>query len=77
MTHSLDLLFYTQEELPGPPLAQIYVKTRSKDRKGHILITPRCFSLREVEAELDRLKDELESIRKKAKRKFANIDKQQ
>ncbi len=74
MTFSLGLLFraHSKEELPGPPLAQIYVKNKTED----MFITSNCFSLKEIEAEIDRLKNELESIGRKAKRKFANIKKQ-
>jgi Fe-S-cluster containining protein len=77
MTHSLDLLFLKplKGQLPGPPLAQIYIKTYTRDKKGYISITPHCVSLREVEGEINRLKEELEIIRKKAKQKFANADK--
>lgn len=76
MTYSLDLLFLkpSKGELPGPPLAQIYVKTHTSDEKGYIFITPHCVSLREVEGEIGRLKEELEIIRKKAKQKFAKAD---
>lgn len=73
MTYSLDLLFSKplKGQLLGPPLAQIYVKTHTGDEKGHILITPHCFSLREFEEQIDRLKEELETIRKKAREQFA------
>ena len=77
MTHSLDLLFLKplKGQLPGPPLAQICIKTYTCDKKGYIPITPQCVSLREVEREISRLKEELEIIRKKAKQKFAKAGK--
>ena len=76
MTYSLDLMFRkpSKGDLPDPSIAQVYVKTHSSDEKGHIFITPHCVSLREVEKQLERLKEELEIIRKKAKQKFAKKD---
>jgi hypothetical protein len=77
MTLSLDLYFVKpgKTDLPGPPLAQIYVKSHTSNEKGYIFITPRCVSLREVEGQIGCLKKELEIIRKKAKQKFVKIDK--
>jgi hypothetical protein len=73
MTYSLDLLFRepSKGELPGPSIAQIYVKTHTSDEKGHIFITPHCVSMREFEEQIDRLKKELETLRKKANQKFS------
>ena len=77
MTSSFDLLFLkrTKGMLAGPPLAKIFIKPYPSDinreyEGNHIFITRRCDSLMEVEEEIDRLKKELEIIRKKAKRKF-------
>jgi hypothetical protein len=77
MTYLLDLLFRkpSKGQLAGPPIAQIYVKIHGRDEEGHVLVTPRCVSLKEIEEEIDRLKKELEVIRKKAKRNFAEADK--
>ena len=71
-TYSLDLQFLDpkKEEMPGAPIAQIYVKTYSRDVKGVIYISPRCVTLREIENECDRLIKEITSIRKKAVQKF-------
>jgi len=76
MTYSLDLIFHkpSKGEHRGPGMAQIYIKSHSSDKKGHIFITPSCVSLREFEEQIDRLKEELEIIRKKAKQKFAKKD---
>lgn len=75
MSHSLDLLFLKplKEKLSVTPLANIYVKTNTRDKKGRIVITRNCLSLREIEAEADRLITELKDIKKKAKQKFANL----
>jgi len=76
MTYSLDLQFYkpSKGEILSPPIAKIYVKTHTLDEKGHIFITPVCVSLIEIEDQINRLKEELEIIRKKAKQKFAKKD---
>jgi len=74
MTHSLDLYFVKPEkEFPGPPQANVYVKTHSRDEGGPILITPNCVSLAEFEYEIKRLQNELDDILKKAKRNFATV----
>jgi hypothetical protein len=72
MTYSLELMFYEplKEGIAHNPIAQIYVKTHSQDEKGRVLITPHCVSLMELDHEIDRLKEELDQIRIKAKRKF-------
>lgn len=77
MTHSLDLVFHepAKGEIPGPRIAEIYVKTHSEDEKENILITPQCFSMTEFEVQIDRLKEELDMIAKKARQKFAKKDK--
>jgi len=73
MTYSLDLYFVKPEKkFPGPPRANIYVKTHSQDEGGPILITPNCLNLAELEYEIKRLQKELNDILKKAKRKFAD-----
>lgn len=75
MTYSLDLDFVKlrKTDLPGPPRAHIYVKTHSSDTRKLIFISPDCVTMKELEYEIDRLKKELEEIRKKAKRKFLGL----
>lgn len=72
-TYSLDLQFLDpkKEGILGAPVAQVYVKTHSRDAKGTIYISPQCVTLSEIEHECDRLSKEITSIRKKAQRKFA------
>lgn len=72
-TYNLDLQFLDTKSkgIPGAPIAQIFVKTSSRDVKGTIYITPQCVTLSEIEYECDRLTKEIASIRKKAQRKFA------
>lgn len=76
MTISFDLLFRSskKEQLAGPPIAHIYVKY-SGEEDGYRVITQRCISLNEMEAEIDRLKKELEDIRITAKKHFAKMNK--
>jgi hypothetical protein len=70
---SLDLMFRkpSKEQLPGPGIAHTYVRTYSGNKEGDIFITPDCFSMRELEEQIDRLKKELETIKKKAQQEFA------
>lgn len=78
MRNSFELLFLKPPKgaLAGPPIAYIYVKTHTSDEKGnHIFITRRCDSSWELGLEINRLKHELDVIRKKAKQKFAKADK--
>ena len=78
MTHSVDLFFLApgKADLPGNPIAHISVKNLAHfDYQGGAfrdvhMITQRCESLREIENEIDRLKIELEEIRKQARIKF-------
>ncbi len=70
--YSLDLTVLNPQgkEFSGPTIAQIYVKTHSKDEKGMLYISPQCLTLSEIEAHCDRLVKEIEGIRKKAQRQF-------
>ena len=74
MTYSFDLDFTKPKEtgLPVPPRAAIYIKRHTKDERGRIFITPQdCESMEEFDRQINRLKEELEDIRKKAKQKFS------
>jgi len=77
MTYSLDLLFYDSSKaaLPGSSIAQIYVKTHTSDKADHILITPYCHSITEFESQIDRLKQELDTIKKNAIQKYKKKNK--
>lgn len=79
-TYSLDLLFLAPqspdvESQSGPPISHVYVKhftthdyrTVGKDLP---LITPRCLSFGEFDAQIDRLQKELEDIRESARRRY-------
>jgi hypothetical protein len=69
-TYSLDLDFRRPDpKFPGPPDAQLYIKTYSTD-KGRPFITPHCVTFEELDYQIRRLEDELKAIRQKARKKF-------
>ena len=70
-TYNLDLLFEAPREgdRPGPSSYHIYVKSWTGREGEPMLITLECASSSELEEEIDRLHDELEKIRKKARKK--------
>ena len=73
-TYSLDLDFRKpQKELPGPSIAQIYIKTSSADQRGRRFITPQCVNFQEIDYQIKRLEDELKVLRQKAKKKFKSL----
>lgn len=73
MTYSLGLLFLksSESQCASGPIAQLCVENHTSDERGNILITPYCVTLGEVEEQIERLKKELEIIRREAKKKFA------
>jgi len=81
-TYSLDLQFLSpyplkKGGLPGHAIAHVAVKSFSSTEDGPPLITPECVTLGELEYQIDRLKEELEEIRKAAKKSFALHDKRE
>ncbi len=58
-------------DIPHPPIADIYLKTFTSDKEGRHFITPQCMSEIEIDEQIDRLIDELEQLRRKAKRCIA------
>ena len=68
------------EDLPGPPIAHVYVNPQAGHRheySGELdLLTPQLMTMQEVDEEIDWLKrksaKELEAIRKRARKKFAS-----
>lgn len=75
MTYSFDLHMRTHGEgdVPFTPEAHIIVKQYNRDERDLILITPECENLAELEAEIDRLQEELEQLRTRARREFSKI----
>ena len=76
-TYSLRLDFWSpyplkKGDLPGNAIAHVAIKRSSRaTEEGPPLITPQCVTLGELEYHIDRLKEELEEIRKEANKKFA------
>ena len=72
-TYSLDLLFKGGEgsNSRGPTRSHVYVKSWTTRGDARPLLSSECLSLSELEGEIDRLKGELEEIRKKARHEYA------
>ena len=72
MTWNLDLYFRSpkKDEHIFTPFGHIRVKRCLKDKQGRIFLTPDCLTKREIDEQVDRLIQELEDVRKKAKKKF-------
>ena len=69
---TLGLFFWKHKKaIVGGRIAKIYLKEYSTDEKGRILLTPQCVLFSELDCWIDYLQEELEKIRKSAKRKFA------
>ena len=74
-TYSLGLVFLKPKkgDLPFTPFSHVYIRRSSVCRykgRDYETLTPRCVGLTEIEYQIDRLKKELEDIRKEARRKF-------
>ncbi len=73
------LIFLTPEpgDMPDRPRAHVYMTDSTPGEeydgvsKDLALITADCVSFQEFEAEIERLKRELDEIKKKAKKKYA------
>lgn len=70
-TLSLDLKFVAYDDEPGLAIAQVVVKEWTEDKAGQPAITPEAAGPSELDGYIDTLKEELEQIRKKGHRKFA------
>ena len=76
-THWLELSFVDDKNsaLRHAPIAQVCVKTESRTTAdGPLSLTPECVSFREFEVWVDKLKEELDAIKSKARKKFAAED---
>ena len=74
MAYSLDLdALKSAEGDISAPSVRVYVKAYGSDERGLIFLTPECVSSTELDAEIDRLKEELEEIRKRGRREFTKI----
>jgi hypothetical protein len=74
-THFLDLDFRKPDpKFPGPPHAQIYLKSNYKDENfDWPIISAKCVTFAEIDYQIRRLEDELKAIRQKAKRRFKSL----
>lgn len=76
-THTFELLFLTPDL--GPDISHVYIKSSGSIHYADVsdeleLITSQCVSIREFEAEINRLKSELDEILNKARQKYtANV----
>ncbi len=73
-TSSLDFAYLESDPKTQEPSACIYLKTESQQDyagvKADRLISARCMSFIELDAEIRRLHAELDEIRSRAKKKF-------
>ena len=73
-TRTFDFEFIDSNKLNIPmfPSSHIYIKryTEKKENKGLLYITPECVTYKEVEAQVKRLKNELDIIMLQAKKKY-------
>lgn len=74
MTYRFDLRFISPEkgDPPFTPIWYIFVKHGSVDSNGAQAVTPTDSTESDIDEQVDELIKELESLRKKAKRKYAN-----
>jgi len=69
MTHNLHLLIArrNEDDTWSTPRASIYVNPVHVDAQGYNLICRECSDVEELEAEVDRLKGELDHVLEKAR----------
>ena len=71
MTYNLELAFDSStKDATSPPVAQIYVKTHTRDSDGTIYITPQCVTFAEFDYQMTRLSKEVEEAREKGRKHF-------
>jgi hypothetical protein len=69
MSHNLHLVISKRHEGAtwGDPTASIYVNPVHVDAQGYNLICPECHDIDELQAEVERLKGELDHVLEKAR----------
>ena len=70
-TFELDFRDDKHGESLYPAVAQIYIKNSSRDEGGPACITPHCVTVQEFDSHVDRLHEELESLRRRGHARFA------
>jgi hypothetical protein len=78
-TYTFDLEFHSpfplkDRGLPNGATANISIKHLTVDEKGEPVVTPDCITMRELDSQIDRLKEELEQVRILASKKFSRHD---
>jgi hypothetical protein len=59
-----------KDDPPFTPFANIWLSQRSADSEGRILLSPQLRTDREIDESVDRLIEQLETVRKKAKKEL-------
>ena len=74
-TNFLDLDFREPDpKFPGPPMAQVYVKSFFKDENNERpYVSNKCVTFAEIDYQIKRLEDDLKAIRQKARKKFQAV----
>ncbi len=57
-------------------LSPLLLKLRDIDPRTLILLTPDCLAFSELNAQIDMLQEELENVRKRARRRFRKADRE-
>jgi hypothetical protein len=75
-TSIIDLQYVdpAKEGFLSPPSVHVCLKQCQRGKKGEIYLTAACMSIRELDAEIKRLKNELSLVRAKAKLVFARVE---
>ena len=80
MTHTFDLLFLAPgpNDLAGPPISHVYVKTSTSEAYRGVnpdlrLLTPQAVTAAELGEYIDQLCEELQEIKRKAARKYGAL----
>ena len=71
MNHSFDLDVIEFGGPGGQPVVYVYLKNFGVNNVGHSCITPDCFYAEEFDANIDRLHEELENVRRRGLKLFA------
>jgi hypothetical protein len=77
-TFGLIFLDDSKSGLHHAPITHVALNSSSKHEYSDApVLTPQCITFRELEYQIDRLKDELDEIKAQAKRRFASDSRRQ
>ena len=71
---TFELLFEEPTEEWPNPRAWVRLSVRTESADGTVLLTPEAVSLRELEAQIDLLRSDLNDVLAEAKRRFVPVD---